>query len=309
MKIPISRTCDQMEKEEIKKEILKIIDWRHPYEVEPGVWVKLFRDWHKDWHQWRVKVLMPTIEKIASYVVPGGLKNARVLDIGCWDGYYGFEFLKRGAKFMKGIDLRAEALRRANLVKAYFDYTDCQFEQHNIQHKQFENETYDIALMYGILYHLSAPIDVLKRVGEITTSMLLVNSYASEEKMPVLRLKREDPGKDSTGFQELVTRPSQTALVEMLDFAGFDLILRDYPYPMYERYRKSDFGFFYAIKSGADQDKVRMILKDFNVQETYDPKNKQQQIVRLRRPEPHQGKLSIKKRIGIKLHSTIDKLF
>lgn len=298
-----------MEKEQIKKEILKITDWRHPYEVEPGIWVELFRDWHKDWHQWRVKVSMPTIEKIASYVISGGLKNARVLDIGCWDGYYGFEFLKRGAKFMKGIDLRAEALRRANLVKDYFDYTDCQFEQHNIQHKQFDNETYDIALMYGILYHLSAPIDVLKRIGDITTSMLLVNSYASGEQMPVLRLKREDPGKDSTGFQELVTRPSQTALVEMLDFAGFDLILRDYPYPMYERYRKSDFGFFYAIKSGGDRDKVRMILKDFNVQETYDPKSKQQQIVRLIRPEPHQGKLSIKKRIGIKLHSTIDKVF
>jgi len=305
----ISRTCDQMEKEQIKKEILKITDWRHPYEVESGLWVKFFRDWHKDWHQWRVKVLMPNIEKIASYVIPGGLKNARVLDIGCWDGYYGFEFLKRGAKFMKGIDLRAEALRRANLVKDYFDYTDCQFEQHNIQHKQFDNETYDIALMYGILYHLSAPIDVLKRIGDITTSMLLVNSYASGEEMPVLRLKREDPGKDSTGFQELITRPSQTALVEMLDFAGFDLILRDYPYPMYERYRKSDFGFFYAIKSGGDQDKIRMILKDFNVQETYDPKSKQQQIVRLKRPEPQQGKLSIKKRIGIKLHSIIDKLF
>jgi SAM-dependent methyltransferase len=306
--MPISRTCDKMEKEQIKEEILKTIDWRHPYEVEPGVWVKFFRDWHKDWHQWRVKVLMPTIEKIAPYVIPDGLKNARVLDIGCWDGYYGFEFLKRGAKFMKGIDLRAEALRRANLVKDYFDYTNCQFEQENIQDKQFDNETYDITLMYGILYHLSAPIDVLKRIGDITTSMLLVNSYASEEEMPVLRLKREDPEKDSTGFQELITRPSQTALVEMLDFAGFDLILRDYPYPFYERYRKTDFGFFYAIKSNGDQDKVRMILDELNVQETYNPKTRRHQIVRLKRPGPLPGKLSIKKRIRLKLYSIIDKL-
>lgn len=298
-----------MGKEQIKKEILKITDWRHPYEVEPGVWVKFFRDWHKDWHQWRVNTLMPAIEKIASYVIPGGVKNARVLDIGCWDGYYGFEFLKRGAKFMKGIDLRAEALRRANLVKDYFNYTNCQFEQQNIQDKQFDNENYDITLMYGILYHLSAPIDVLKRIGDITTSMLLVNSHVSPEEMPVLILKREDPGKDSTGFQELITRPSQTALVEMLDFAGFDLILRDYPYPMYERYRKSDFGFFYAIKSGGDQDKIRLILKDLNVHETYNPKIKQQQIVRLKRPEPQQGKLAFKKRIGLKLHSIVDKLF
>ena len=299
-----------MDKKQIKREILKITDWRHPFEIEPGVWVKLHRDWFKDWHQWRIRVLMPHIETIAGCLLPEGLKSAAVLDIGCWDGFYGFEFLKRGARFLKGIDLRDEAIRRANLLKDYFGYTGCEFEIENIQDKQFKNNKYDITLMYGILYHLSAPIDVIKTIGDITGSLVVVNTYAFNEPEPVLKLKRENPEKDSTGFQELVTTPSEKALIEMLDFAGFDIILRDYPYPFYERYRDSNFGFFYGIKSGGlEKDKIQRLFKDLNVKETYNPKLKQSQVVHLKSRGNREARQSIRKRLGLKLHKVIDKLF
>jgi len=296
-------------REKNKAEILKITDWRHPFELEPGVWVKLFRDWFKDWHMWRVETLMPTIETIARHILPQGLKGTRVLDVGCWDGFYGFQFLKKGAAYLKGIDLRDEAIRRANLLKSYFGYSNCDFETGNIQHVNLDKEKFDITLMYGILYHLSAPIDVVKKLGDITGSMLLVNTYASEEPASLLKLKRENPGKDSTGFQELITGPSESAVIDMLDFSGFDVILRDYPYPFYERYRDSNFGFFYALKSGIGEEKIQAIFKELNVQETYIAKLKRHQIVRLKFQETQKGKKSIKKRIGMKLHNVIDKVF
>jgi SAM-dependent methyltransferase len=299
-----------MDKQQLKEEILKITDWRHPFEVEPGVWVKLFRDWHKEWHTWRARTMTPTIETIAGHVIPGGIKNASVLDTGCWDGFYGFELLKRGARYLKGIDLREEAIRRANLLKAYFDYTRCDFETGNIQDIDPHKETFDITLMYGLLYHLSAPIDALKKLGRMTGSMLLLSTYASGEPFPCLKLKWEDPGKDSMGFQELVTTPSEAAVVEMLHFAGFDTVLRDYPYPFYERYRGSDFGFFYGIKSNAaGKDKIHAIFNDLNVRESYNPKSKQSQVVHLKSFDPGMEKRSAGKRIGLKLHGIIDKLF
>lgn len=298
-----------MDREKNKAEILKITDWRHPFELEPGVWVKLFRDWFKDWHMWRIETLMPTIEIIARHILPQGLQGARVLDVGCWDGFYGFQFLKKGAAYLKGIDLRDEAIRRANLLKSYFGYSNSDFETGNIQHVNLDKEKYDITLMYGILYHLSAPIDVVKKLGDITGSMLLLNTYASEEPEPLLKLKRENPGKDSTGFQELVTGPSESAVIDMLDFSGFDVILRDYPYPFYERYQGSNFGFFYALKSGIGKEKIQAIFKELNVRETYIPKLKQHQIVRLKLRERQKGKISIRKRIGLKLHAIIDKVF
>ncbi|MCP5106139.1 MAG: class I SAM-dependent methyltransferase [bacterium] len=298
-----------MAKEKLKQEILKITDWRHPFEIEPGVGVTLHREWYNEWHPWRVKVLMPTIETIAAHVL-NGVKSARVLDVGCWDGFYGFQFIKRGAKFLKGVDLRAEAVRRANLIKDYFGYKNCEFEQRNIQDKEFNNERYDISLLFGVIYHLSTPIDVIKRIGDITSAMLLISTYATKEPEPVLNLKREDPEKDSTGFQELVTTPSETAVVDMLDFAGFDIVLRDYPYPFYERYRGSTFGFFYGIKSAVvGEDKIRTLLEILNVRDTYNPKLKQHQIVRLKPPERVKKPLTFKKRTGLKLHKIVDKLF
>jgi SAM-dependent methyltransferase len=297
-------------KEKLKQEILKINDWRHPFEIEPGVGVTLHREWFADWHSWRVKVLMPTIEIIAAHVLPAGINGARVLDAGCWDGYYGFQFIRRGAKFLKGVDLRAEAVRRANLIRDYFGYENCEFERRNIQDKEFNDERYDIALLYGVLYHLSAPIDVMKRIGAVTSAMLLVNTYASKEPGPVLKLKRENPGKDSTGFQELVTTPSEAAVVDMLDFAGFDIVLREYPYPFYERFRDSAFGFFYGIKSAASaEDKIRSLLETLHARDAYDPELHKSQIVRLQPTGRCEKMFPLKKRFGMKLHKIVDKIF
>ncbi|MCP4216749.1 MAG: DUF1698 domain-containing protein [bacterium] len=295
------------DKKKLKNEILKVTDWRHPFELEPGVEVKLHRDWYQEWHPWRVEVLMPHIKAIANHMVPGGFKDASVVDIGCWDGYYGYQFIEQGAKSLKGIDLRDEAIRRANLIKEYYDYKNCTFEKLNIQDKQFAEERYDISLLYGVLYHLSTPIDVIKRLGDVTGSMLLVNTYASPQKEPVLHLKREDPEKDSTGFQELITWPSESALVEMLDFAGFDIVLRDYPYPFYERYRDSDFGFFYGLKSSSvSKDKIDAVMSELNVRDTYEPNLKAPQVVRLQKYKAPE-KLSLKQRFGLKLMNAIDK--
>lgn len=310
MEITMEKNMDKnMDKEQLKAELLKITDWRHPFELEPGVWVELFADWFKDWHLWRVETLMPTIETIAGYLLDGGIKGARVLDTGCWDGFYGFQFKKKGAPYLKGIDLRDEAIRRANLLKEYYGYKDCDFEIKNIQDISPNENKFDITLLFGLLYHLSAPIDVVKKLGDLTTSMMLVHTYASPEPAPILKLKRENPEKDSTGFQSLITTPSASGVVEMLDFAGFDIILREYPYPFYQRYRDSDFGFFYGIKSGKLNKNAESLLAQLKVRESYDPRLKEPQIVRLKRTEPGENLPGLKKRIGMKLHKLIDTLF
>ncbi len=297
-----------MDKAQLKEEILNITDWRHPFEVEPGVWTTLFRDWFKDWHLWRVENLMPNIETIARCLLPDGIKGAKVLDVGCWDGFYGFEFIKRGAASLKGIDLREEAVRRANLLKEYYQYPNCQFEAINIQDKAFEKESFDISLLFGVLYHLSAPIDVLKTIGNITGSMVLLSTYASGERDPILKLKREDPDKDSTGFQELITTPSEAAVVEMLDFAGFDVVLRDYPFPFFERYRNSNFGFFCGIKSSAvAPEKLEALFKELKVWDHYRPGVQESQIVRLYRQRPTEN--GMKRKICTKLGRLADKIF
>jgi tRNA (mo5U34)-methyltransferase len=293
----------------LKAEILRIENWRHPFEVEPGVPVKLHRSWHKEWHEWRVQQLMPHVDVLVDEVVPGGWAAARVLDVGCWDGYYSFEFAKRGAGAVRGIDLRQEALRRANLLRDYFGYDRCRFEQGNIQEKDFAGETFDITLLSGVLYHLSSPIDVLKKIGAVTGSLLLINTYASRARDSVLHLTFEDPDKDPAGHQALVTFPSERALLDMLAFAGFDVVLRDYPYPFFPRYRDSDFGFFYALKSGVGAERLAAIRERLDVQPAYRPGRRRSQVVCLRgAPAGGPERPALRERAAGCCHRVIDRL-
>ena len=295
---------------DVKQEILSIKDWRHPFEIEPGVWVDLLFDWFKDWHEWRVHVLMPNIEKLVEICVPGGMRNASVLDVGCWDGYYGFEFIKRGARYLKGIDVREENLRQARLLKRHSGYENCDFELVNIQDQQFEGEMYDVTIFNGILYHLSAPIDVLKTAGGVTRAVVIVSTYVTDDLNPDLRLKWDDPSKLSMGHQELVTLPSMPALVEMLKWAGFNLILQDIHYPFYERYASSGFGFYYGLKE-IDATTLGRVISELDVQETYDPELPLSQIVRLEpgtKPKTDTRSRNLRRKIANRLHWAVDKL-
>lgn len=279
-----------MNKTEIEQALRDISDWRHPFQLDDGSWVRLHRDWYRSWHQWRVDTLMPTIKGLADHLVEGGFSAADVMDLGCWDGFYGYSFLRAGARSLLGVDLRAEALRRANLLKAYYGFERARFIQGNLQDPVFDQERPHISLLYGILYHLSTPIEVLRRVGQITGSMILVNSYAPRTPEPELRLLWEDPAKDSTGHQELVTTPTEGAIVEMLHYAGCDLILRHYPHPMHPRYADSSFGFIYGLKC-PDPERQKAILETFQVRAAYRRGAKETQLVRLlpRSQQPPRG--------------------
>ena len=266
------------DKAELRKEILAIKDWRHPFEIEPGVWVELLFDWFKEWHEWRVRQLMPHVERIVGACVHGGMRYATVLDVGCWDGYYGFELLKRGARYLKGIDVREQNLKQAILMKEYFGYEHCDFQVADIQDVVFGEEKYDVVLLNGILYHLSNPIDVLKALGDACGSVMVISTYTTNDRQADLRLKWDNPQKLSMGNKELVTIPSESALIEMLHWAGCTTILRDIPYPFYHRYRDAGFGFYYALK-GMDDERTRQLLAALRAREQYDPKLHDSQIV------------------------------
>ena len=298
---------DATDAADLRGEILGIKDWRHPFEIEPGVWVELLKDWFKEWHEWRVRVLMPNIETLVELCVPGGMANTRVLDLGCWDGFYGFEFVKRGALYLKGIDLREENLRQANLITRHFGYDNCDFELINVQDMKSRPGTFDVSLCNGILYHLSAPVEVLKAVGDATRSIIVISTYVTGDDDPDLRLKTENSSAASTGHQDLVTVPSEAALLQMLKWAGFATVLRDIPYPFYERYKGKSFGFYYALK-GVDTNTLERIASNLAVRDSYDPKLLESQVVDVHAAMAVPRHRSLREKVAGRLHGAIDKV-
>lgn len=270
-----------MSREEARRQILEIDDWRHPYDLD-GVQVRLAQPWYRAWHHWRLGVDLAHIEAIV-----GDLAGKRVLDCACNDGYYGFQYAGKGASVV-GIDARDDAIARAGLIKDYFNYRDTQHLRADLETldcSRWISDPFDVTLFYGILYHLSDPIGILRNLGAVTKKVIAVQTFVHGQDLePILRLQDERIELPGMGTRAIACTPSQAAVVKMLDHAGFDMVLRVSPHP----YKGSmapgsgpawHWAFFYAIKGmPSELDRIKHVLQ---VTDSYDPALPRGQVVRI----------------------------
>ncbi len=91
------------------------------------------------------------------------LKNKRVADIGCNNGYYMFRFLQDKPKKLVGFD-------PSILFKLQFEFLDffiqsgIVYELLGVEHAEYYEEKFDTIFCLGVLYHRSDPIVMLKQL-------------------------------------------------------------------------------------------------------------------------------------------------
>jgi tRNA (mo5U34)-methyltransferase len=89
------------------------------------------------------------------------LKNKKVADIGCNNGYYLFRMQEDKPKSLVGFD-------PSPLYKTQFDFinhfvkSDIVYELLGVEHLEFYEEKFDIIFCLGVLYHRSDPVAMLK---------------------------------------------------------------------------------------------------------------------------------------------------
>ncbi len=269
--------------DKVLREILEIDDWRHPYQLRDGQTVKMAKSWFTDWHQWRLGTVLEQQEA----ALPGGLTGAKVLDIACNDGFYGFDLLKRGASSLVGLEARDDALQRARLIKDHFEFHQAEFVQANVQTydlKSLPGAPFDLVLFYGILYHLSNPVETLKAIAEVTEKQLSIQTFVTGDEDPVLRLWTENLVLPGAGMQTVALNPSQSAVAWMLEYAGFDLIVRVCPPYFWAKDWKPHgprrhFAFFHAFKG--DEGDCAEIRNRFGVTKVYEQEATHTQVIEI----------------------------
>ena len=111
--------------------------------------------------------------------------------MGCNCGGFSFAAAKYGAKEIVGIDSNQRNIDQANAIREYLNTPNIKFvklEVEKLSEKMFGK--FDIVILAGILYHLENPIGVMRRISEITKSMLMVDchvhysSNTAEEDIP-----------------------------------------------------------------------------------------------------------------------------
>ena len=240
-------------REQLREKITSIVDWRHPYDLGDGVFNQLGQSWYKGWHEFRLAL---DFDRIGAAL--NGVEGKRALDLGCNDGFYGFALAKRGASQVVGMDALEDHIYRANLIKDYFSIENASFLLRDIQEMDLAQdfpEGFDLVLFYRLLYHLSNPIETLRALGEATHKMIAVQTFVDTSQAPVLNLEQAYSTMPGTQFYPLVCRPSQSAVVKMLHYAGFPIVLRVSAYPSFTSPPEFglntgvNWGSFYGIKA------------------------------------------------------------
>jgi tRNA (mo5U34)-methyltransferase len=109
--------------------------------------------------------------------LPTDMRGMRVLDIGCNAGFYSVALARRGAHVI-GIDVDPHYLRQAAWVRERFELDAERLELRQMQVYDLArlNETFDVVLFLGVLYHLRYPLLALDIVATKVRDLLVLQT-------------------------------------------------------------------------------------------------------------------------------------
>jgi len=158
--------------------------------------------------------------------IPADLTGKTVLDIGAWDGYFSFEFERRGAKRVLAIDTFAwDKGGIDNFLLAHKRLKS------KVEHLRMDvNEldpakigTFDIVFFAGVLYHLKNPLSALEHIHSVTKDLLICETHAmlpfTHERFPLISFF---PGDENAEYPwRICAYPTVAWLRHALPAAGF----------------------------------------------------------------------------------------
>jgi tRNA (mo5U34)-methyltransferase len=161
-------------------------------------------------------------DKIEMMDWPDDLSGKSLLDIGCSEGFYSYEFESRGATKILAIDKHPDACRKFRLIQ----------ELRSSKIEFLESDFYDLdravigrhdyVLFLAVFHHVRHPLLAIDRLYDLTREITFIEYVealpeSGEDLSLLLRRKSKKPGL----YQMLPTRSYMT---EMLDRAGYSRV-------------------------------------------------------------------------------------
>jgi tRNA (mo5U34)-methyltransferase len=204
--VRIGRETGEPDREHIRESLQALLPWRKgPFEVH-GVGIDA---------EWRANLKWARISPHLS-----DLRDRRVLDVGCGNGYYALRMLGSGARWVLGADptrlfsLQYRALRRFMPPQRFW------LLPAPLEDVPLPPEGVDTVFSMGVLYHRRSPFDHLARLrrwlragGELVLETLVIEGGPREVLVPPARYAR---------MRNVWFLPSVPALRDWLGRAGFD---------------------------------------------------------------------------------------
>jgi tRNA (mo5U34)-methyltransferase len=177
----------------------------------------------------------------ASFRLPEDLSGKRVLDIGCWDGFFSFEAERRGAQVVAADCWPQKGFFEARRM------LNSRVEFHELSVYDITRERlgeFDIVLMLGVLYHLQHPLLALQRVCAVTREIAIIESHVIDGVLnvasPVMQFYEMD---ELGGQHDNWWGPNTDCMKRMCAAAGFvrsEIALRENNRTMIKAHRRFD---------------------------------------------------------------------
>lgn len=171
-----------MSKDELTAKVNSYPHWYHRIYLGQGIYTHNRTPTHEG------------IWKLLRELFPIDLKGSSVLDIGCNAGFFSIQMKLLKAGRVLGIDSKENFIQRIPEKKGISqklpDYyyleqaefcrqiwnLDIEYMALDATHINMLNETFDIVLFMGILYHLRNPFRVLEDIGKLTKDVIVVET-------------------------------------------------------------------------------------------------------------------------------------
>ena len=282
----------------LEKKIKSIKNWRNPFKLNNNEYVKnnsdtFNRDWLFEWGEFQSSYHSYLINNFVNSIENASIQKMSFLDIGCNEGYHTIQSFKQGFKFATGIDIRADAINKANLMKNYYNLKNINFIKENIENLEGKIVPHDISLVSGLMYHLTNPIETLETISILTKKFVILATFIYHDfhflgytftKNSSFKLKFENIDLPGSGAKQLVTVPSQKSIIDVLSFSGFKKIYRYYPYPFFNKAKKQINRTDWAIYIASKEDFFSNIKRNnsiINIKKIYNPVSLSHQLIEI----------------------------
>ena len=136
----------------LKNSAKKLIPWKKgPFSVFD---LEIDGEWRSDFKWNRLKAELPP------------LKNKRILDIGCNNGYFMFRMLAEDPNFVLGIDPVVRTMAQFKWLQSYLQSPKLFYELLGVEHLKYFHQAFDIIFSMGIIYHHQHPLEQLAQIRE-----------------------------------------------------------------------------------------------------------------------------------------------
>lgn len=182
-----------MNKNQILSKIKKLDQtqtWNHNFKIQDGVETQPKVQKSQGKNLIKFNRLNNLFEEI-------GIKEKRILDLGCNEGFFSIEMYKKGAKEILGIDIDKNRIKKARFIKKILNIREeVLFEIMDIYSKDFKNlKKFDICLCLGFIHRIPDPVSAIFSIGEKSNMIIFEwkalkhgqhnNSFAYFSKKPI----------------------------------------------------------------------------------------------------------------------------